>query len=94
MSGGHDLVEAGFIAAIAEFHDLRMPFERGVTLVELAEWLAGEGRHEDAAAFALESRALFEPLGARPWLDRVERLLANASSMSLAARGASITGGR
>lgn len=94
LSGGHDLVEAGFIAAIAEFHDLRMPFERGVTLVELAEWLAGEGRHEDGAAFALESRALFEPLGARPWLDRVERLLANASSMSLAARGASITGGR
>jgi predicted ATPase/class 3 adenylate cyclase len=94
LSGGHDLVEAGFTAAIAEFRDLRMPFEWGVTLVELAEWLAGEGRHEDAAAFALESRALFEPLGARPWLDRVERLLANASSKSLAARGASMTGGR
>jgi hypothetical protein len=65
-----------------------------VTLVELAEWLDRLGRQEDAAAFALESRALFEPLGARPWLDRVERLLANASSKSLAARGASMAGGR
>jgi class 3 adenylate cyclase/tetratricopeptide (TPR) repeat protein len=94
LRGEPDSVEAGFTAAIAEFRDLRMPFERGVTLVELAEWLDRQGRHEDAAAFALESRALFEPLGARPWLDRVERLLANASSKSLAARGASMTGGR
>jgi tetratricopeptide (TPR) repeat protein len=94
LRGDHDSVEAGFTAAIAEFRDLGMPFERGVTLVELAEWLDRLGRHEDAAAFALESGALFEPLGARPWLDRVERLLANESSKSLAARGASMTGGR
>jgi predicted ATPase/class 3 adenylate cyclase len=94
LRGDHDSVEAGFTAAIAEFRDLGMPFERGVTLVELAEWLDRLGRHEDAAAFALESGALFEPLGARPWLDRVERLLADASSKSLAARGASMTGGR
>jgi ATP/maltotriose-dependent transcriptional regulator MalT len=94
LRGDLDSVEAGFTAAIAEFRDLGMPFERGVTLVELAEWLDRLGRQEDAAAFALESRALFEPLGARPWLDRVERLLANASSKSLAARGASMAGGR
>jgi class 3 adenylate cyclase/tetratricopeptide (TPR) repeat protein len=94
FSGGHDSVEAGFTAAIAAFGDLRMPFDRGVTLLELAEWLDPQGRHEDAVAFALESRALFELLRARPWLDRVEQLLANASSMSRAARGASMTGGQ
>jgi predicted ATPase/class 3 adenylate cyclase len=94
LRGDLDSVEAGFTAAIAEFRDLGMPFERGVTLVEFAEWLDRLGRHEDAAACALESRELFEPLGARPWLDRVERLLANASLKSLAARGASMTGGR
>jgi hypothetical protein len=92
--GDLDSVEAGFTAAIAEFRDLRMPFDLGVTLVELAEWLDRLGRHEDAATFALESRALFEPLGARPWLDRVDRLLASASSKSLAARGESMTGVR
>jgi class 3 adenylate cyclase/tetratricopeptide (TPR) repeat protein len=84
LRGDHDSVEAGFAAAIAQFRDLGMPFELGVVLLEFAEWLDGEGRQEEAAAFGLESRALFEQLGARPWLDRVERLLARGSSMPLA----------
>jgi hypothetical protein len=72
------------VAAIAEFRDLGMPFDLGVVLLEFAEWLDGEGRQEDVAAFGLESRSLFEQLGARPWLDRVERLLARGSTMPLA----------
>ncbi len=84
LRGDPDSVEAGFTAAIAQFRDLGMPFDLGVVLLEFAEWLEGEGRQEDAAAFGLESRALFEQLGARPWLDRVERLLARDASMPLA----------
>src|SRR6202035_5690781 len=84
LRGDHDSVEAGFVAAIAEFRDLGMPFDLGVVLLEFAEWLDGEGRQEDVAAFGLESRSLFEQLGARPWLDRLERLLARGSTMPLA----------
>ena len=91
--GQDDSVEAGFTAAIAQFRDLEMPFDLGVTLLELAEWLDGQDRHEDATALGLEALALFERLRARPWLDRV-RLLASASSKSLAARGESMTGVR
>ena len=81
IRGNHDSVEAGFVAAIEGFRDVGVLFELGVTLVELAEWLAERGRPEEAHGFGLESRSLFEQLGARPWLDRVDRLLgAHAST--------------
>ena len=79
--GNHDAVEAGFETAIATFRDLGMPFEQGVSLCELAEWLDGQGRPDEAATRAIEARTLFERLGARPWLDRVGPLLAAASSL-------------
>jgi tetratricopeptide (TPR) repeat protein len=75
--GQSDSVEAGFKAAIAEFRDIEMPFELGVTLLELAEWLDGQGRREDATAFGLEALALFERLGARPWVERVQLVVAS-----------------
>ena len=78
LRGDGESVEAGFLAALQEFRDVSMPFEVGVTLTELAEWLSEQGRHDEAQVFALESRTLFEQLRARPWLDRVERLLAGA----------------
>jgi predicted ATPase/class 3 adenylate cyclase len=91
LRGEHDSVEAGFTAAIAELGDLRMPFERAVTEVELAEWLDSQGRHEDAAAVTLEARAVFARLGAPPWVDRVEAVLASGRSTSPAARSATQT---
>ncbi|HEY8673022.1 MAG TPA: adenylate/guanylate cyclase domain-containing protein [Candidatus Dormibacteraeota bacterium] len=90
--GQNDSVEAGFTAAIAEFRDIAMPFELGVTLLELAEWLDGQDRHEDATAFGLESLALFERLQARPWLDRAQLLLDGGSSMPYAAQNADAGG--
>jgi tetratricopeptide (TPR) repeat protein len=84
LRGNHDAVEAGFETAIATFRDLGMPFEQGVSLCELAEWLQGQGRSYDAATPALEARTLFERLGARPWLERVRPLLAAAPSLPLA----------
>jgi class 3 adenylate cyclase/tetratricopeptide (TPR) repeat protein len=84
LRGKHDAVAAGFETAIAVFRDLGSPFEQGVTLCELAEWLEEQGHPDDAATFALESNVLFERLGARPWLARVQALLARTSSSSVA----------
>ncbi|HXC79832.1 MAG TPA: hypothetical protein VNU19_22580, partial [Candidatus Acidoferrum sp.] len=84
IRGNHDSVEAGFVAAIEGFRGVGVLFELGVTLVELAEWLAEQGRQEEARGFGLESSSLFEQLGARPWLDRVARLLGTHSSTRLA----------
>jgi hypothetical protein len=80
--GGHqESVEPGFLTAIAVFRDIEMPFELGVALLEFAEWLDGQSRHADAAAGAIEALALFERLGARPWIERARRLLGTASSI-------------
>ena len=85
LRGEPESVEAGFVAALQEFRSVSMPFEVGVTLVELVEWLIEQGRHDEAQAFALESRTLFEQLRARPWMDRADRLL--TGSIPLAGAG-------
>ncbi|MGE5272346.1 MAG: ATP-binding protein [Verrucomicrobiota bacterium] len=52
--------------------------EYGMTLVaagiqvEHAEWLAGEGRPDEAEPLWAEARAVFERVGARPWLERID----------------------
>ena len=84
LRGDNDAVEAGFETAVAAFRELGSPFEQGVALCELAEWLEGQGRSDEAAAVALEARTLFERLGARPWLERVRPLLAADSSFPVA----------
>ncbi|MGA7989182.1 MAG: adenylate/guanylate cyclase domain-containing protein [Candidatus Dormiibacterota bacterium] len=84
LRGNHYAVEAGFEAAIAAFQDLGTPFEQAVALCELAEWLEGQGRHDDAVPVAVEARALFEGLAARQWVERVQTLLAGISSPTLA----------
>ncbi|MGA8014653.1 MAG: adenylate/guanylate cyclase domain-containing protein [Candidatus Dormiibacterota bacterium] len=75
LRGRSDVVEAGFNSAAEAFRDVGLPFELGVTLCELAEWLAEDGRLEDGLAGADEARAIFDRLGARPWLERVGRLI-------------------
>ena len=50
------------------------PFERALTLLELAELRAAEGRIEDARVLLAEVRAVCEPLGAKPTLERVAEL--------------------
>jgi tetratricopeptide (TPR) repeat protein len=65
-----------FRAAALEFRDLATPFWLAMTLLEHAEWLAREGRTDDAAPVLAEAREIFERLGARPWLERADRLAA------------------
>lgn len=49
-----------------------MPFHVALTKLELGEWLAADGRPDDAAALLAEARETFERLRARPSLERVE----------------------
>jgi hypothetical protein len=50
------------------------PFERALTLLELARLRVAERRPDDAHALLAEVRAICEPLGAKPTLERVTEL--------------------
>jgi hypothetical protein len=63
--------ERGFTRAIALFREMGMPYWLGATLTELAEWLSGTGRPDDARPLLEEAREIFERLRAEPWLERV-----------------------
>jgi hypothetical protein len=46
-----------------------------VTRLEHGEWLAGEGRAEEAEPLFAEARELFERLDAKRWLDRIDQMM-------------------
>jgi len=56
---------AGYAAAEAGFRDLSLPFWLAVTLLEHGD-LTGD------ASLLAEAREIFERLGARPWLERLD----------------------
>ena len=62
---------SGYEAAAAGFRELDLPFWLAVTLLEHAEWLAAEGRAEEAESHLGEARDILERLEAAPWLERV-----------------------
>jgi predicted ATPase/DNA-binding SARP family transcriptional activator len=78
-----DAIEPSFIRATDIFRELSMPFYLAVTLLEHGEWLAGEGRREDAEPLLAEAQEIFERLRAAPWVERVSqaRLLCDAELM-------------
>jgi hypothetical protein len=65
-----------FRAAALGFRELGTSFWLAMTLLEHAEWLTREGRTDDATPILAEAREIFERLGARPWLERADRLAA------------------
>jgi predicted ATPase/DNA-binding SARP family transcriptional activator len=68
--GEAEAVEPSFLRATDIFRELSMPFYLAVTLLEHGEWLAGEGRREDAEPLLVEACETFQRLKARPWVDR------------------------
>jgi hypothetical protein len=68
------IVDAAFKSSVASFRELTMPYWLAVALAEHGEWLIAQGRAEDAAPLLEEARVTFERLGARPWLERVDRV--------------------
>jgi class 3 adenylate cyclase/tetratricopeptide (TPR) repeat protein len=69
--GQRDGVEAGFKATAGMLRELGIPFWLAVTLLEHAEWLAKEEDGQRAEPLLTEARAIFERLGAQPWLERL-----------------------
>jgi hypothetical protein len=74
LRGESDDVASAFKGAVGLFREMGIPFWMAVTLLEYAEWLAGQGRVDEATASLTEAREIFERLGARPWLERVQRV--------------------
>ena len=64
---------AGYKAAAERFRELGIPFWLAVTLLEHAEWLAGQGSSQ-AEPLLAEASEIFERLEATPWLERTARL--------------------
>ncbi len=61
-------------AATGLLRELGTPFHLATVLLEHAEWLAANGRPEEARPLLDESREAFERLKAGPYLERVMRL--------------------
>jgi hypothetical protein len=72
--------DAGFDAAAAILREMEWPFDLAVVLLEHAEWLASEGRLDEAAPLAAEAREIFERLRATPYIERVDRLPVGAAA--------------
>jgi hypothetical protein len=68
--GQRDLAESMFKSAAAMFRELGMPLWVAMTLAEQAEWLRQEERSSRADQIGEEAAAIFERLGAKPWLRR------------------------
>ena len=68
--GAPDRTDERFGAAAEEFRRLGTPFWLAVTLLEHAEWSNGD----QSTAGLAEAQAIFESLGATPWLERLARL--------------------
>jgi class 3 adenylate cyclase/tetratricopeptide (TPR) repeat protein len=79
LVGDVERVEPGLRAAAATFREVGTPLLTATTLLELAEWRCAAGRRAEAAPLLEEARDLFAGLGARPWLERLERVGAGAS---------------
>jgi hypothetical protein len=57
------------------FQELGMPFYLAVTRLEHAEWLATQGRVDEAQPLLAEAGELVTRLGAKPWLERTASAL-------------------
>jgi tetratricopeptide (TPR) repeat protein len=67
-------VETGFRSAVGSFRELGVPFWMAVTLLEHVEWLGEHHRPADAERLLTEAREVFERLGARRWIERLEQV--------------------
>ena len=70
LRGDPESASAGFHAAGAILEEIEKLFDLAVVRLEHAEWLAGEGRLDDAEPLLEEARAIFERLRAAPWVER------------------------
>ena len=67
-------VERRLRRAEALFDELGLVFDLAVTRFEHGEWLARQGRAEQAGPLLAAARQTFEVLGATPWLERLQAI--------------------
>ena len=72
--GDHEEAQASLAEAIEMHRRIGDPWFLARPLVELAEDLLAEGRPNEAEPLLAEAREIFERLGVRPWLDRLDRI--------------------
>jgi hypothetical protein len=70
--GRQERVDERFRAAAALFREFGVVFHLAVTQLEHGEWLAGQGRGDEADPLLTEAHQTLERLEAHPWLERVE----------------------
>jgi len=75
-----DGIDERFRNAAGLFREFDFVFNLAVTQLEHGEWLAGEGRIDEAQPLLAESRATFTRLEATPWLARAERVGAEVAA--------------
>jgi class 3 adenylate cyclase/tetratricopeptide (TPR) repeat protein len=63
-----------FKRAASLFRELAARFWLGITLLEHGEHLTAHGRATEAEALLAEAASIFDLLGARPWIERLERI--------------------
>ena len=73
-SGDAKLAEERFRAAAEILREISARFYLAVVLLEHGEWLAESGRSDEAEPLLTEAREIFERLGAKPWLGRLEAI--------------------
>jgi tetratricopeptide (TPR) repeat protein len=74
--GDAEHTESHFKIAAAAFREYGTPFLLACTELEHAEWLAAQGRDDEAEPLLTEAHETFERLRATPWLERAEALAA------------------
>jgi predicted ATPase/class 3 adenylate cyclase len=71
--GRQQRVDEGFRSAAGLFREFGLVFYLAATQLEHAEWLAGQGRSEEAQPLLIGAGDTFEQLQATPWLERASR---------------------
>jgi len=80
IRGRLDDDEQQFKLAQQLFDEYGITFWLAVTRLEHAEWLTARGRSEEAEPLLVDARETFVALGARPWLERAERVGAEVAA--------------
>ncbi len=73
-TGDTEHVESRFKGAVGSLREISAVFHLATTLLDYGTWLVGESRNQDAEPLFDEARGIFERLGAKPWLARLDEL--------------------
>ena len=76
-----DDVEENLVTAETTFRDLGYPYWTARVQLDRAEWLAGQGRQDEAAQLAGDAAATFDRLGTTPALLRAQAIAKAAAGV-------------